>query len=170
MKSTIKHPHLPFFTEGGGRYKTIKRAHLPFDFKRSSKWPNDWNDSVCCLLMSMLFFYKIPTPPPLPSVRGRWTSLYPVGVMSFSKALSLPFVPSQVSVIQNIKIIINNVIFDNGCLVFSRLTVQKTDFGRLAWVDSGSHSTWYRGQYSWGWHMIRVQVRLGIVPEITAIR
>ena len=101
VKSAIKAPTFNlFFTEGGGQYKTIKRAHLPFDFKRSSKCSNDWNDSVCCLFMSMLFLYKIPTLPPLPWVGGRWSSLYPVVVMSFSTALSLPYVPSQVSVIQ----------------------------------------------------------------------
>ena len=92
VKSAIKAPTFNLFlTEGGGRYKTIKRAHLPVDFKRSSKCSNDWNDSVCCLFMSMLFLYKIPTPHPLPWVRGSWSSLYPVGVMSFSKQMSSSF-------------------------------------------------------------------------------
>ena len=118
----------------------------------------------------MLFLYKIPTPPPLPWVQGRWSSLYPVGVVPFfNSSISAVCTKPSFSHTKHIKIVINNVIFDKGCLVFSTLTVQKTDFGRLAWVDSRSHSTWYRGQYPWGWHMLSVQVRLVIVPEITAI-
>ena len=89
VKSAIKAPPLNLlFTEGGGRYKTIKRAHLPFDLKRSSKCSNDWNDSVCCLFMSMLFLYNKPTPPALPWVRGRCSRLYPVGDTFFNSSIS----------------------------------------------------------------------------------